>query len=528
MVWVVLELYADCCVYVSNSAFRMISIGSYRQLHASIETPSANTQIEGPTAKRRKVENALASLLLSTESGANASRVLGIQVLIMIVGRHWARLAIDARNNLRRSMVSLLDDDKSVVQEWAFICLTGIATSHSANLQVDPMSQLSFETPSRHLAKRRSEAEDWETVWSHAIRKVSTASVCRTACLAAGALVELGKIPKTRYIKDIQSVLQNVDIQGPSHPYESVCAFLTTALRVARADVTLYGMDLEDKVLTWMAKWNVLDTGNRGKTKMDPHTPSDLLRLLSQVCRLPLPIIPDVTVNELLPDCAVVDRVLEEAKTQPIRQFILRARLPNKLEAKLNEPTLVLNKSSQEPGTLRFLEGRPRRVSLLLTSNLDILTRDWNHSDNSSSITPERLRKTIDLLVLALTFQGTLEVNDLRHDDACLIAISNLLAVVNAPLTNNAFSIPGQQLVWRGLAPLVEFNKSRANPWPILIRPNVQSGVRQDLLPVDLYAQDDTIFSSQAAVLSYVSSETQRMIWNFPEASCTTLIKKVC
>lgn len=220
--------------------------------------------------------------------------------------------------------------------------------------------------------------------------------------------------------------------------------------------------------------------------------------------------------TECLPDCAIVDRQLEEARTDPIRRFILHGEVP-KVTTKRGPPSPI-SQTNEPAGSLNFLEGRPRRVSSLLSHQLEALINDWQPSENAASASPpERLRKTIDIIILALAFQASLQQGAYQPDQECLELCGRLLKVIQPYLASTMYPIPGQNLIWRGFAPLVQTYRPASETWPIMLKPDAPSGIRPDLLPPSGYAvggrdDEESAGSDQFAGL-------QGQIWALPSVS---------
>jgi ataxia telangiectasia mutated family protein len=253
--WAALELYADAAIFLHS-----------RQ--TSGRSQSATSYSRG--VKRRRLEDTLAAIISQLESGPFNSRLLALQMLVFVIGRSWVSLAEDARASMRRALLEHLDDEHLGIQSWSFVGMAIFARRQT------------FQSgSSQSMISGNTTTSDWERAWSHSIRKVSQATLCRAACHLADTLLGLSLIDATRAGKDISSVLRHIEIQGPSYPFDSVCAFLTNTIKFARGDVRLYSLNLEDKIVAWWDKWSAVE-GSRGKARMDPQTTTDLLKLLQQ------------------------------------------------------------------------------------------------------------------------------------------------------------------------------------------------------------------------------------------------------
>ena len=410
-----------------------------------------------------------------------------MQVLVVLAERHWADIKPESRVEIRQAIIALLDEDSPALQSWAFI---GVAT----------LAALTPGTPSS------DETADFARAWSHAARKASYATISRPACHAAHALLTYGKVDPTTVIRDIQSLLQSVDIQGPPYPFDSVCALLNTFLSHARQDVRLYSMQLEDKVISWLDKWNALE-GSQGKNRLDEQCPADVLPLLCNVAHLRPSQLASVSVSDLLPEGAIVERMLEEERTKPIREFLLRGTFDDAQDKPSDQSTIPPAKIIEEPSA--FLEGRARRVSDILTSLLASFHDDWPADTLSNSarpaISPDRARRAIDMIVLAMGYQATLRLNDIVHAENCVQMAVKLLDKVASSLSSKAYDVSAQKLMWGGFEPLVHVQFKDLPIWPVFLKPDEQSGIRQDLLP------PPTQFQGEHSIDPLTTT-----IWNLP------------
>ncbi|OCF35599.1 hypothetical protein I316_02654 [Kwoniella heveanensis BCC8398] len=497
MSWAVIELYRDTCLYLYTSQSLSNGLTS---------TPSR----EGPSAKRRRITNALTALISSTEIGPPRTRLLALHILIFFVDRHFTQIHLEAQKDIRRTMIELLSDDDESLQSWAFIGLSILALISHEQIAVNDDSPTSLlDSPSSTSAIRALEQSDWSKVWTYALRKASIANTCRTACHAAGALLLCAKIDSAQSIKDIHALLQNVDIQGPVFPYDSVCTFLSLTLDMARSDVRLYSLELENKVLAWFEKCDLLE-GPRGTGRLEQTTPADVLKLFNSMARSRHLALSSITTEEILPDAAIIDRMLEEARTKPIRDFLLYGSFPSSPTTGYSTNGSAEAVSSAVPtssDSLAYLEGRPRRVSAYLNASLMNQTTSMEALIDSA-IPSERIRRNIDLIVLTLSFQASLQLNGYMPAADCIYSAVRLLGLVTPSLASTGQAIPSRHLIWQALEPLVYSPIGVEDGWPILIKPDVQSGIRQDLLATFKY---DSATMHEQAIVHDASNGPSRM-----------------
>lgn len=490
------------------------------QLYDTAHSTQALTPTTQAGVKRRRIDNALSTLIANLDSGSTTTRLLHVQVMMLLNERYYRHVHTEAQSEIRRNLSELLDNDDTNVQSWALLALGHLALKE-IDLNIDG-STSGFEIDEASLGQQETRQKlaqaDWDRVWAHATRKIGIAALSRAASHTANCLLSCGLAKTARHLRDVRTILANIEVQGPSFPFDSVCAFLCTAVSIARNDATMYQQGLEDKVMGWLGKWSVLD-GSRGKGRMDQHSAADIYRLLCEMTAVkPLPII-DVESEELLPDCAVVERLLEEAKTRPLRRLILYALYPSKSTPKDGQPDVTAPKRigalasiEASTGGLGVLEGRPRVATTFLTSSLDAFIRDWVSSDKHAGYSPDRVRKAIDLLVITLAYLGTLQSMGLYTDTGCVQAAIKLLELVGLALTAHGYSLPGQHLMWAGLRPLASIVKPSSTMWPIMLDASIDSsGIRRSLFPPS--DQDESSDSPKP------EDELQQRIWRDPSVS---------
>lgn len=439
--------------------------------------------------------------------GGNAqTRLLATQIVVFFVDRHWPHIHGEAKDHIRRRLVQLLDDDDMDLQSWAFIGLSCFATidTHAETHERRGMPL----TPSH----RQVQYSSWGHMWTHAIRKVSVPVIARAACHAAEALLHTGKVDPARSLRDIHQLLKSVDVQGPPVAYETATSFLITCLDRVRADSGLYAANLEDNVIDWFGRTY---TAEGYRKTPGPVTPVNVLDLLTHLCAFPRTGIEDVTVPELLPDCPIVNRIIEEATTEPLRNLILNAVMPA-LPEKAGDPVTTWT-APADMDSLELLEGRPRKLSDVLKNAMERTLSQWALMKDRSSrhlVNATGVRKGIDLVVISLAFQASIHTNGRRPETAFLNLAANLLATLIPHVKDMTENVSTQLLVWRGFAPLFVAHHVPTDVWPILLKPDRASGIRRDVLPSTRYAsyydeEDEDAGSPSESLLSILWSNEQ-------------------
>lgn len=432
-------------------------------------------------------------------------RLYHLQILLFFIDRHWYRLHNSLQNDVIATVLQFVSVDEVLVQSWAFLCLAAIA--HCDGMQPSSVSP-SDDTFTANFRLRGPAI--WDPIWTHAMRRANVPVVCRAACHAAHTLVGYSRhlLTPQRVLAEIESLAKDLDLQGPSFPYDAVCMFLAQCLRVASQDVRLYRMQLEEKVLSWLLdNWRVGASAKdvSGRFRMPPHTISDFLDLLESVCGCSRR--SDPICRMVLPDCDIVNVMEEHHKTRIIRDYVLHARLPmlgrhgNSLAdtgvaQEIPSPTTKADQEFVPP------RGRERRVSAFLIKAMESLISEWETvRDNNMHPTAEKVRQSFDAAITALMYDSLLSLNG-THSNRRVIQSAGKVVVLLAPFVTNAKWTPEERLlILKALEPLVvDADKDDIDDgWAALAEPGVESGIKSYILR-----------SSQIRISSHVRSHNRR------------------
>lgn len=327
-----------------------------------------------------------------------------------------------------------------------------------------------------------------------AIRRTSVSTVCRTASHLAHVLLTHASsfLPSHRVLAEIEAFTNDLDVQGPTFPYDSVCMFLTLCLKVANQDVRLYRMQLEDKVITWLTEsWRVADEATnaksqrgRAKSRMPNHTVSDVLLVLETICGLAKR--SNVICRRTLPEGVVADVMTEHSRTAVIREYLLYARLPP-FQPQEQSPRNSFAHDRVTLGTdgdLTQSTSRERRISYFLLKSLESLADEWENTDNAGQITAERARKGLDFAVLTLYFESVLQLNGTRSNRRTIQAACRFIGLVAPLLRERAWSSEERRLLLLGLETLITVDEEVSlEDWgEAIMAPTDYTGIRRQVL----------------------------------------------
>jgi ataxia telangiectasia mutated family protein len=464
------------------------------------------------------LENPIIRLLHSIKEGQNANvRAYHLQILLFFIDRHWSILHDSFQQDVINLLLQFVSVDDGTIQSWTFLCLAAIAHI-DGSVDVSAEAQQSSQT----LTKGRSrDPSTWDPIWTHSVRRVNVPSICRAACHAAFVLLTHAKklLTSPRVLLEIETLAKDLDAQGPTFPYDSVCAFLAKCLGVASQDVRLYRIRLEEKVLSWLTDNWRLESGAASKSRMALHTVADVLVLLEAICGLSKR--SALVCRVLLPDCPITDAMVEEANSIPIRDFLLKARISSFQKATPGDAVPLSPSPSTEPqavanGAVGLAEpiGRERKISNFLLKSLESLIQDWESLNNH--LMAEKARQAIDRAVIAFAFESLLVLNGTRSHRRVMQAAGRLLMAIVPRLAGSKWTIEERALILLGLEPLTAAGEGdrEFQRWEAMLPPNAGTGIKLETLRM----LTSTVGNGRAQNEAF-RRNFQRIIWQDADVS---------
>ncbi|KAJ7442296.1 hypothetical protein FB451DRAFT_1440423 [Mycena latifolia] len=469
LAWAILELQADC-------AEKLFQHSESTHSHPAPSGRNGN--------KRTRVENPISSLLDSMQQQRQSHvRAYHLQILLFFIDRHWPVLHDTLQQTVFSTLIQFISFDDPLVQSWTFLCFAAIAYC---------------DTHPRIVSGESVPVErDWDTIWTHAIRRTNVPSVSRAACQAAYVLLLHSHshshsssrlaLTQQRLLLEIESLAKDLDVQGPPFPYDSVCVFLSQALRVASQDVRLYRMQFEEKALSWVVDcWTVRDAGN-----MPLHMVGDVMRLLETICGFSKR--SDLFCRVILPECLIVETLVEQGKTKVIRDYLLTATLPEFRKADAQPSFRALEPVStgsaaehRRIGDDPLDEGpRERKISVFLLRSLEALASDLEILIKSATHpSAEKARKSLDWVVTALSFESLLSLNGIRPNRRVVQAACRLMLMVVPLLKDSRWTDSEKALVILAFEPLTSTGETEDDDvfTIALLPPDVGSGIKAETL----------------------------------------------
>ncbi|KAG6869245.1 hypothetical protein C0993_009110 [Termitomyces sp. T159_Od127] len=459
LAWAILELRADC-------------IAKLFQLSESVQPPP--TSGSSPSSnKRLRKEDHIVSLLTSIRDRSPSNvRSYHLQTLLFIIDRHWPAFPCELQNKITSVLLQFVSSDDGAVLSWVFLCFAAIAAAASSSGVTEAT---------------------WDTIWTKATRRANVPSVSRAACHAAYTILlhtrvhtqktRLFQIPlaSTRILSEIETLAKELDVEGPPYPFDSVCAFLATCLRVANQDMHLYRMQLEEKVLSWLI--GCWQTAVFRDKNLPLHLGKDILMLFESISGFPMPI--DLPSWIPLPEGQIIDVLVNEARTTVIKDYILEARLPEfKLATDRNDSgTLPLVPPSDDnPNSLVQPRGRERRISAFLVKTLERMQSQLD--DRPMHPTAESARRSLDMAVTAVCYDSVLVLNGMQSDRRLSRCACKLIGTVITLLRDPRWTASERALISFGLNPLTFLGDSSEErlAWTAMLPPDRRSGIKYQLL----------------------------------------------
>lgn len=467
--------------------------------------------------KRRRVDDTLDGLLDAIDiSVSTSAKVSRLQLLLFVISRHGHQL-VDRHGEVIKALVGVLTHDDALVQSWSLLGLAALACVGNVERGAAPHARpfdhppTPFASPGKnHTASNLDDA--WEQAWTFATRRMALPAVSRAASHACLAIAANARVSPIRLQTDLETLLGSLEAQGPSFPYDSVCAFLVLALRAASRNVRLFRLNLEDRVMAWLiGTWSVIDGTTKGfnvRSRLENHTPDDLLGLLASISRFEHR--PGIAGEDPLPESPVVDYAINEAQSTILRDFVLDHRLhqsPPSSRATVTDSTPA-DSIGENPGPaastmgFRDLTGRPRRASDFLLKSTEALLAEWEGPDGFASVTADKVRRTLDFVALVIAYGGVLELNNISPNRKMIKRACTLALAVMPALSGGRIPLADMAIAIKGLEVLVT-TESEPQQHPAsatLLGPGPLTGIRRDLLPSTSAGPDQQITAAKSAI----------------------------
>lgn len=446
MSWSLLSLTSDCLFWLF-----------YWNEHAGATEPVGRSDEPGP-GKRRKVcltankhsyffadssvqvEEPIPALLHTLSNTESIrERIHHLQILAFLVSTNWNNLHIEVQTSVIHSLQRLLTEDDPDVRSWTFCCLAAITSCPT----LEPQTKVakSAKEPLSSLSNR-----PWELIWVSALRNLSNRWVCRAAAHAANcllrrtidtpgaseavqALVNLETIRSS-----ISNIVDDLTVQGPGFPSDSVCSLFSNFIRFSETDTKLFHAAIPAKIFSWISTVWRPDARRPGTVKGEWEDPVAIVRLLWHIIGVDdSPLGNQLAIEVIPPQCDTVKTEMESAETARVRDFLYFC--------KFEGPRTHDDPESPPEASVRPVDmAIAHQIIAYLQQSIEALL-----PEASESILPplsfEALSRAVKLLVNSLLFFGALRLKRPQAHRSLLRSASHLLQLLLPQLGSPRWSV---------------------------------------------------------------------------------------
>lgn len=458
--WATLELAADCTMVLFQNG---------------TEIALSEPEVQARPSKRQRQNNGshgkmtvdaidfLVERAYTTPKGysGRATQLWNLQILLFLVLRYpqqkvSSRVWID---KVLHHVVDLLSHSDVEVQNWSLLIL--------ASMALDPTSYPTCKQ-----------------VWPTVCRRVMQSGTCRAASHAAQAILLSECIQSREILAELHIIFEDLEMQGPSHAYDSVCSFLREAINVVSKDVSTASWKSEEKALAWLqSTWSKMDVTVRSKEGGEFGDPTIVKFLLLAICNFSSP--SEWSRSRLhLPASPIVNRLRQETQIHHIRSFVLTSKIPEEGLQWSVESDRAVQISKRGPRgvevrCLNFIQkGLKRQLDLIKSASF------------VSAASPEQMKMVIDFAVLSLLFNESLQMESISSQIHFKELAHGLLELVLQALVHPKWSISDIAIVLTNLRPLLDMDVSIVSQIDrIILAPGEQSGIDTEEL-LSFYAEE--------------------------------------
>ncbi|SGZ26417.1 BQ5605_C024g09910 [Microbotryum silenes-dioicae] len=472
--WAVLELGADALAKI----FDVDAAGSDQP----VATPSRN-------GKRRRVEEPLSCLIDSLEDVREPSAALAFraQLAMFFIEKHPGLLNACTHRRMVTALGSLVSHKDSDVRTWAILALAAAAAIDA------PIEQMPAHASP---VKRKSAAPTlWDSVWSLAIRTLSSADVGRCSAHLCNTLLAYDRVARMLVSTTLESFTKDLDVIGPRFPSDAVCAFLRWCLALSTTDTRLYRLRLPERVLTWLVTaWKPFEGFSRGHTfgqsrlRSDPFSLSALVSLIARLCDIGE--FPSLDSEVVIPDCAIASMVIDHCETAVIRDFIgakvaisteestkRRVQIPSDVSASCDGGVVL---DVQELRT-------ERRISSWLQKSMAHIQTETEQGSSQfwDSMDFDLARRYLDFATFALNVESLFSLSKSIAPNRAAVRSSTRILEHLAPSLGNAKWRPHERsLLLTALDGLfIPLDEVPSIEYRVLLDPGPASGIASHLTP---------------------------------------------
>lgn len=323
-------------------------------------------------------------------------------MLAFLLAAYPTTIRAEVQYDICASLEPLIEGDDVDVQSWAMIVMSIL---------------VKVSTP---LADAPATLEILRRTWRLATRMSSDVSIGRYACLLASTFLHSSPIDRRGLLPDLEQLAKTVESQGPARHSETTAQFLCDLIHFGSSDVRLFHLNMHQRIFSRInSSWDPLQSKN-GQTRpfglqfsgphQQPFVSESWLQLLCEIASVQVGPAQHTSEN-LLPTCAMTAYKVREREQVEQRDWFFRAVLPTSDTIKdgRTRTPLVDERSTSRPLDSSLCLRIVMYLGRTLRTVLDLADGDgtapgtyWN------TLTIDRLRRVVDVAVLALSFEAIL------------------------------------------------------------------------------------------------------------------------
>ena len=227
----------------------------------------------------------------------------------------------------------------------------------------------------------------------------------------------------------------------------------------------------------------------------------------------------------LLPDGPVVEAKFQEARLHPLTMYMLRGQIApwDGTNGSVGSPSSTPPSNALATEPIAKPNPRSSKFSGFLERTLDQTRSEWDGKDLRSVATPEKLRRSFDIVVLALYFQAMLRLHGYRDSRKVVQLACGLVTMLHAEIRRRHWAPQERAMVVLAFEPLVStphaVDEAIVEPtfWSLMCRPEVTSGMSSRVMS-QIHATSET---SNAVYLR--RPDLQKTLWDIEEVSSPKL-----
>ena len=379
-----------------------------------------------------------------------------LQLLTFFLENDARPVIADILQVLLSSLNSLLTHESQSVQAWSLIAIS------TACKVLHPL--LSAEKAAE-LALKSAISDQWQRAWNVALRFFSNVSLSRPACLLLHTFVRASAIEHDQIIRDLEAVARDIEIQGPSFPSDTVCDLLTLLLKLTSSDLRLHQLNIREKIFHRLSShWTLLQNSSptslsfTHKARSDRLSTSRFMRLLMAMSSIPLSV-GETFEETILPDCAVALYGIKRAEEHPLQNWYFHAKLPTVDSPRSTNPGYAGKDVSTTPEALPLASSNvcATRLVAYLRRALDHVLEELVAGDEIywAVLTVDRMRRMLDLAVVSLVYEVTLDTYGINVKDKVFSLAVELLQLLVPKISLTKLSSSERALLLLSFSPLL-------------------------------------------------------------------------